>query len=265
MREAGNALSRRGFLLGLISSLNLGGKKIIIRMSTGYHEEEKSMIPNENKQTSEEDFMAQFFDQYFMALERRLKDVFPRGEKAIVNDVKKKTDQIKADNKGWISDPPSSFNLSLTAMVTATHQILSKSIDSEKDVLKIVRYAFFEGQQQDKAKDFFVTTMAKSSDAFLELVAVSKAKEVGQYGEAFVFDRERNDDQFYFLNVKKCFYHDFFSAQRVPQLTPVFCDWDNVWGDELRDGRYGVVFERPETIGYGGRVCRFRFTRVSKK
>ncbi|MEW5900708.1 MAG: L-2-amino-thiazoline-4-carboxylic acid hydrolase [Acidobacteriota bacterium] len=265
MREKANTLSRRAFLIGFLSSLNLGRKKIAARESSRHLEEEKSITREKNSQTSEKDFVAQFYDRYFMTLERRLEDMFPRDAKAIVDDIKKRTDEIKSENTGWISDSPSVFNLSLTAMVVATHRILSKRIANEKDVLKIVRYAFFEGQQERKAKEFFLKAMAESPDAFSELVAVSKAKEAGQYGEAFVFERERDDEGFYFLNVKKCFYHDFFSAQGLPQLTPIFCDWDNVWGDELKDGRYGVIFARPETIGYGGQVCRFQFTRVSKK
>ncbi|MEW5900556.1 MAG: L-2-amino-thiazoline-4-carboxylic acid hydrolase [Acidobacteriota bacterium] len=264
MREPADVLSRRRFLIVLISSLSSGRQKITARARVPHSGEEKLMSREMMKQISEKNFVAQFFDQYFMALERRLKDRFPQEAKAVVEVIRKRTEEIKSENKGWISDSPSVFNLNLTAMIVATHQVLSQRIAGEKGVLELVRYAFFEGQQHHRAKEFFLEAMAKSTDAFSELVATSKAKEAGQYGEAFVFERERDDERFYFLNVRKCFYYDFFRAQGLPQLTPIFCDWDNVWGDELKDGRYGVIFERPETIGYGGRVCRFQFTRVKR-
>ena len=78
-------------------------------------------------------------------------------------------------------------------------------------------------------------------------------------------EREVDNRDKYLVNVKKCFYHNFFVANEVPQLTPIFCDFDNVWGDELKKKGINVRFDRPETMGYGGDMCKFQFTRIDPK
>ena len=124
MREKAQALSRRNFLIGLLSGLSLRRKRIAARASARHLKEKKLTIREAGAQTNEKDFIAQFYDQYYTALERRLEDIFPGDAKAIVDGIKKRTDKIISENKGWISDSPSVFNLSLTAMIVATHQIL---------------------------------------------------------------------------------------------------------------------------------------------
>ena len=196
MREKAHALSRRNFLIGLLSGLSLRRKRTAARASARHLEEKKLTIREAGAQTSEKDFIAQFYDQYYTALERRLEDIFPGDAKAIVDD-------IKEDGQDHIREQRLDQRFSFRVQPQPDGDDRGHDWDSSarisggEEVLKIVRHALFEGQQERKAKDYFLAAMAKSPDAFSELVAVSKAKEAGQYGEAFVFERERDDERFY--------------------------------------------------------------------
>lgn len=56
------------------------------------------------------------------------------------------------------------------------------------------------------------------------------------------------------FTMTRCLYHNTLTAYGAPELTPVFCYQDDVWGVELAPK---VIFERPQTIGRGGQKCNF--------
>jgi len=258
--------SRREFLcrgipgVALIGIQGLCGRGLFARSLKSY-----SLSAEGPNQEGDRGFMAGLRKKYFSALNQRLEEIFPEDAEAIGDEVKKMDQTIVSENRSWIVDPPSEFHLFLTSIVMATYQVLRKKTKNKDTALDTTRFAFFEAQQHEAVKAYIISMVEKEPDPYAMMVKISKSKEEKQYRKTFIFERERDDENYYFLNVKKCFYHDFFSAHGASELTPVFCDWDNVWGDELKDGRFGVRFERPETIGYGGSVCRFQFTRTEKQ
>jgi len=260
------SFSRREFLSRSIPGLSLFG---IFNLSRAglfpWPLKDHPFFVLEPKQNIEKGLVAGFRKNYFSALYQQLKKMIPKEAEDTIDEIKKRDQSIIQANQSWIVDPASEYHLLFTTVVLATYQVLLMKIKNRDTVLGIVRYSFLEAQQSKAAKAQFIKMVEKDPDPYAMLVKVSKYKEEKQYGKSFVFERERDDESNYFLNVKKCFYHDFFSANGASELTPVFCDWDNVWGDELKDGRFGVKFERPETIGYGGSVCRFQFTRTEKQ
>lgn len=259
-------LSRRDFLGKGISGITLFGIFELCGQGLFFRSlKDNSILAPRLDQESEKGFMENLRKKYFSALNRRLEELFPEQANSIGDDIDKRHQDIIRKNQAWIVDPPAEFHLFLTSLVLATYQVLVRKTNSKDTAMDIARFAFFEAQQHKAVKAYLVSMVEKEPDPFTMMVKISKSKEEKQYGKTFVFERERDDDTHYFLNVKKCFYHDFFSAHGAPELTPVFCDWDNVWGDELKDGRFGVKFERPETIGYGGSVCRFQFTRTERQ
>jgi hypothetical protein len=48
----------------------------------------------------------------------------------------------------------------------------------------------------------------------------------------------------------------------APQLTRVFCQWDKNWIEPIDLARHKISFNRPTTMGYGGKECPFIFTRI---
>ena len=57
-----------------------------------------------------------------------------------------------------------------------------------------------------------------------------------------------------------CFYHDVFSKYKMPELTPYFCESDDV----MYGGIPGIKWGRTKTIGKGAKICDFYFFRDKK-
>jgi len=257
--------SRREFLFRGFSGLIFLGTLDLTRPGSSSDFQAKNSFDLQPGQDIAKSLVDGIRENFIKALRQRLGMMFPGEEEKICEEIKADDLAIIAGGQSWVTDTHAELHLMLTSIVLATYRILSQKIPYRETVLDITRYAFFEGQQHAAAKAQFLAMVEKEPDPFAMLVKVSKYKEENQYGKTFVFERERDDEKFYFLNVHKCFYHDFFSAHNAQDLTPVFCDWDDVWGDELKDGRFGVKFERPETLGYGASMCRFQFSKTERK
>jgi hypothetical protein len=99
-------------------------------------------------------------------------------------------------------------------------------------------------------------------DPFQTMVELCKSREREAFGAAFTFRRPADDDQRYYLDVHRCFYHDVLAASSAAELTPVMCAFDMAWIEAIDPDRHGFRFDRVTTIGYGGDCCPFHFTRT---
>ena len=205
-----------------------------------------------------------FKNGFLAVLADRLTAEFPEEKKAIFKEIEKATSDLMEENQTLIEDEQSHCHLAMTSLFLAAYRVLQGTVPDKTSLLDLLRFVFFEGQNWREGKNYIQSLLIELDDSFASLVQMSKDKEIQQYGKTFSFEHERDDDTAYFVNVANCFYHNFFSAHGALELTPIFCDWDNVWGDELKDGKHGTIFERPTTIGYGDDKCRFQFRRVKK-
>lgn len=179
-----------------------------------------------------------------------------------VEETRRAFGEIFAANQHFVVDDPSHHNIVMTSWVLAAYKTLRNSFDESK-AKEIVRYAFIEPDR--KLFQFFTrVSLWLSRDALKTMAKVSKDKEVRAYGKTFSFERERDDNTAYFLNVNKCLYHDFFVKNGAPELTAVFCDFDTNWAEVIDPKRHGLKFERPGTLGYGQKKCQFQFSKVQR-
>lgn len=79
-----------------------------------------------------------------------------------------------------------------------------------------------------------------------------------RYGNTFSVQEEKEKDS-YTLVIHKCGYHGFFLRHGHPELTPIFCQWDNIWSEEINTRKSGIKFKRPTTIAENKPHCRFEF------
>jgi hypothetical protein len=127
-----------------------------------------------------------------------------------------------------------------------------------------LREAFIK-PTRDFVREATTQMLDAAPDPLHALAEVSKFREEHFYGAGFTFEHERDDNQAYLVNVRRCFYHNFFVANGAPELTPIFCDFDANWIDAIDPARHGVRFERTTTMGYGGTMCPFHFYRIERK
>lgn len=182
---------------------------------------------------------------------------------ALRDAIEDERERLEQSHRAWVVDEAAAANLHMLAAVLAAHRALAGRL-SDEELLPLLRECF-SGQFRDVVREGTARWLDGVDDPFREMVALSKSRERHSFGAGFRFEHERDDDRAYLLNVRGCFYHDFFAANGAPQLTPLFCDFDLGWIEAIDPARHGLRFERATTIGYGGAMCPFHFFRVEPR
>jgi hypothetical protein len=146
-------------------------------------------------------------------------------------------------------------------MVLAAYQVLRDRVDRDAAITAL-RHAFTL-MWGDWIRAGTKAQLDAAPDPFVSMTTTARTKEESTFGPSFVFEHERDDQNAYWVKVTRCLYHSYFVAHGVPELTPVFCDWDANWASAIEPARHGFRFERPTTLGFGGDGCYFRHTRES--
>jgi hypothetical protein len=158
-----------------------------------------------------------------------------------------------------IVDEQAKHNLRMAAVVLVVYRCLIESVGYD-DLIDALR-ASFVGAMGDYVTQKTRVWLDASADPFRDMVAVTKEREARSFGAGFVFEVQRDDDDAYLLDVRRCFWHDFFRDEGAAELTHVFCAFDGNWIEAIDPTRHGFRFERPTTLALGGDRCPFHFRR----
>jgi len=179
----------------------------------------------------------------------------------ICQEIEQLAGQLAEENKLMIIDRAARTHLGMTTLVLASYRILLPYIKDSESVINILEDVFVGiGQPWIKLYTRFILRF--SSDPFRKMIEVSKKRVIKNYGKTFIFEYSGDGQNYFVITTKKCFYHDFFTANEIPELTRVFCSGDKNWFEEIKPEKHGFQFERPTTLGYGGSECPFKFIRV---
>ena len=99
-------------------------------------------------------------------------------------------------------------------------------------------------------------------DACLRISENFERRGEERFGSTFRYAAAVKDARRNFVNIERCFFNDFFRANKAPEVTALFCALDKIWAEALEQGRYGVRFERPTTLAKGNDACRFQFHKL---
>lgn len=173
--------------------------------------------------------------------------------------VRRRLAQLELEHGALISDRASVQNLRYGCAVLAAYEVL-RARSSPARAVESLKAAFLQSGAwvREKTRDW----LDRSPDAFRELVNISKQREAQAFGDGFTFERERDDDEQYLLNVHRCFWHAFFVRAGTPELTQVLCEFDRNWFEAIDEQRHGFRFQRATTLGLGGTHCPFHFVRL---
>lgn len=202
---------------------------------------------------------------YLKALTRELAATMPGQAGNFAADTRTLADDLFARSEALIVDAPGVQNIRLTSLVLASYRELLKRGVPRRNALMMIKAAFVEPsrkkiQRSGRLLFYFLRDPLKA------FARISMKKQADAYGKGFTMSHDTDDMQTYFFtNVTRCLYHEFFKANDAPELTPIFCAYDDNWGDLLKTGEHGVRFERPSTLGEGGEACRFNFYRSERK
>lgn len=151
-------------------------------------------------------------------------------------------------------------HLRLTACMLASYQELTSGLLDRKQAWGLVEDVFIS-IGRTTLKLYTQAILMLSKDPFIAITNAGKKRAIEQYGRAWEFRFEETENSFT-MTCTKCFYNDFFLAAGVQELARILCSWDENWTKPIDPTKHGILFERPTTIGYGGKECPFIFTRV---
>lgn len=170
--------------------------------------------------------------------------------------------QLEQHHASWVIDEASTFHLRLMSLLLASYRALS-DIMAEGEALLLLKDATIEPSRK-AIRESTKRALDDASNPMAVLVDVSKQLESDFFGQSFTFERYQDDQQAYILHVKRCFYHEFTVANKVPELMQILCESDWVWASAIEPAQHGFSFELPTTLGYGGDMCRFCFRQLTK-
>ncbi|GAA3560629.1 hypothetical protein GCM10022419_046590 [Nonomuraea rosea] len=176
--------------------------------------------------------------------------------------MRARQEELEAANKSLIVDEPARHNLRLTLALVAAYDLLLPRLGQET-AIAVVRTSFIE-PLGESMKEGTRAMLDNAPDAFRTMVELSKSREEHAFGKGFVFDRPVDDDERYYLDVRRCFYHDVLVANSASELTPTMCAFDANWIEAIEPGKHGFRFDRHTTIGTGGTSCPFHFSRTEE-
>ncbi|MBN8949853.1 L-2-amino-thiazoline-4-carboxylic acid hydrolase [Rhizobium sp. 60-20] len=152
------------------------------------------------------------------------------------------------------------YNLEFTAFLIGAYRTLQRRMPpvSSRTIIEAALDLGF-AWLTDKSR----AGLDAAQDPFVMLTDISREREQRFFGTNFAFDRPRDDNAAYHLDVTRCWYVEICIAEGERALAPVFCSFDKAWFKAVNPGRDGFVFRRPTTIANGDDRCRFYFERIA--
>ena len=202
------------------------------------------------------------------AVRPQITDLHGRSWEEIETAVRDRMTKLTEQNEARMIDAPSRQWLLLASMILAAYRELLPLVGDEQAGLSILRNAMaapFKERLTGYIADRFGISQDAPEEAFNRITENFKARGEERFGKAYTYVQEVEDEGRSFVNIQKCFFDDFFRANGMPELTPIFCAMDNLWAEELEKPKYGVRFERPTTLARGDDMCRFQFTKTTAK
>jgi len=198
------------------------------------------------------------------AVRPRVTDLHGRSWEEIETAVRNRMIKLTEQNEARMIDPPSQQWLLLASMILAAYQELLPLVGDKQTGLSILRNAMaapFKERLTGYIADRFGISQDAPEEAFNRIAENFKTRGEERFGKAYTYVQEVQDEGRSFVNIQKCFFDDFFRANGMSEVTPIFCAMDNLWAEELEKPQYGVRFERPTTLARGDDTCRFQFTK----
>ncbi len=155
-----------------------------------------------------------------------------------------------------MDEPGQSFQLMCSYMAAYYEKLNSKGLSKEK-ILDLLSESLIKsaGGNYVKWMTRIMLWIKRDKRKFIEKSTLQSKKTYG----SFLDMREENAPKQFTSVITSCGFFDFFNRRGIPELTSIFCKWDDLWAKEINKQNCGVRFERPTTIAEGEESCRFEF------
>ena len=217
---------------------------------------------NDNK-AQDHPFLISFKEMFLTQLERRVNPLLPAGSIFPRSAIDACTRGLILENRSRVVDDPSDNYVAYASFILACYRELSSAGLDRSENLKTLGRVMADIRRSNvrtHLKDRFGLSLSGMEDAFETVSANFKRIGEKQYGKSFIYEQDLRNSERNFVNIRKCFFHDFLDANQTPELNPLFCALDYIWAEELEKS-CGVYFKRPTLLSRGEDMCRFQFFR----
>jgi len=208
-------------------------------------------------------FLVPFKEKFLTEFERLVTPLLPPGSVFPRSAIDNRTDELIRENRNRMIDGPSENYIAYASFILACYRELLSAGLKESQCLKTIGRIMADIRKANvktHLKDRFGLTLSVAEDAFETVSENFKLIGERMYGKSFIYEQDFQNGERNFVNIRKCFFHDFLAANHAPELNWLFCALDNIWAEELEKS-CGIYFRRPTMLSRGEDMCRFQFFR----
>ena len=187
----------------------------------------------------------------------------------IILSIKSESQSIKQANLHLIKDAVSEGHLELTSMILGAYRILNDVLGDQAQTVDFLKRAMMRGTNTLSMR-FALWLMLYSSAGNPDRLKDVFDWLMKQYGTTFKWStqhEETEEKHSFSIEIQRCFYFSFLSANDAPFLTPILCQLDSLWFENIDPRKHGYYFDksRYQTLSYGAPKCVFPIVEVKNK
>ena len=183
-----------------------------------------------------------------------------------VGAVMKQSSEIVLLNRDLVTDKVNLRNVMLTSGILALYR-LTKLVLGDKDKAVYVVRQVLEKEFVKTIDEYMIRRFDIHQDKPQESFDKVARNFIGLgkrgFGAGFTYEPDVKTADRTWVNISRCFFHDFFRRNDAPEITQVMCALDIVWAKKLKADGHNVRFERPVTMADGGEACQFHFYKTT--
>jgi hypothetical protein len=187
------------------------------------------------------------------------------SKKKFVRTVTKQSSEIVSLNQSLVNNRIDLRNLMLTSGILALYRLTNLKVKNNDKAIGIIRQVLereFVKTIDEYLLQRFDIHPDKPQESFDKIAHNFVVRGQRGFGAGFTYEPDVKTANRAWVNISRCFFHDFFRRNEAPELTQVMCALDIVWAKKLKAEGHNVRFERPVTMAEGGEVCQFHFYKV---
>ena len=180
---------------------------------------------------------------------------------SMIEAIKKDAKEIEQSNASTVVDAPSQGHLELCSKILSAYNNLLPVLGTKESVYQFISTAMMNGVNDLSMRTSLGLMLDSCKDNPDRLKNIFSWL-MEQYGASFKWStphKETEDEDSFSIEIKNCYYFNFFSSHDAAFLTPILCQLDSIWFQMVEPQKHGFTFDksRYQTMGYGAPKCVF--------
>jgi hypothetical protein len=192
---------------------------------------------------------------FLEGVDKYLHLVAPEREKELSAAIRARAEELAEADEELVVDKPSEGALGIGVAVLASFEKLLPLFEGdERRTILYLQHVM--GEVLTRPYEIAFKALSERKEPLDKIDKACRA-EAPFYGKAWDIDYERPKPELFEMNVRRCFWHDFFDGHDARLVTTVMCSWDTNWMRAIDPAVSGLRAERTSLLSLGDDQCRF--------